>query len=123
MIYLNEQRTIQSSENCRGEITLNASAQRRNKSTDPGVRARVGQRCDCLLTYLGHAVCPEALIGEVSGGTPAGANWETWYDFLMKLVLGSRDCILRIMEKSGEQGKSTVIYSFQLTGKLNNLIV
>jgi hypothetical protein len=36
-----------------------------------------------------------------------------------KLVLGSRDCIiLRIMEKCGEQGETTVIYSFQLSGKL-----
>jgi hypothetical protein len=63
---------------------------------------------------------PEVLIGEVSGGIPAGANWKTWYDFLIKLVLGSRDCILRIMEKCEEQGKTTVMYSFQLSGKFGN---
>ncbi|KAG2171258.1 hypothetical protein INT43_004112, partial [Umbelopsis isabellina] len=92
-----------------GETTLNASSERRNKSSDPEVRARIGQRCDYLLTYKGHAMYPEVLIGEVSGGIPAGANWKTWYDFLMKLVLGSRDCILRAIERCGEQGKTTVI--------------
>ncbi|KAG2172406.1 hypothetical protein INT43_004948 [Umbelopsis isabellina] len=88
-----------------GETTLNASSER-----------RIGQRCDYLLTYKGHALYPEVLIGEVSGGLPAGANWKTWYDFLMKLVLGSRDCILRTIEKCGEQGKTSVMYSFQLSG-------
>ncbi|KAG2174760.1 hypothetical protein INT43_005818 [Umbelopsis isabellina] len=62
-----------------GEITLNASAERRNKTCDPEVRARIGQRCDYLLTYKGHAMCPEVLIGEVSGGIPAGANWKTCF--------------------------------------------
>jgi hypothetical protein len=101
---------------------LNASSERRNKSSDPEVRARIGQRCDYLLTYKGHAIYPEVLIGEVSGGIPAGANWKTWYDFLIKLVLGSRDCILRIIERCGEQGKTTVMYSFQLSGKLTCIL-
>lgn len=61
---------------------------------------------------------PEVLIGEVSGGIPAGGNWKTWYDFLMQLVIGSRDCILRVVDKCGDQAKNTVMYSFQLSGKL-----
>lgn len=30
---------------------------------------------------------PEEVIGGVSGGIPAGANWKTWYDFLTKLEM------------------------------------
>lgn len=75
----------------RGEITFNASA--------------VKQRCDYLLTYKGHPFSPEVLMGEVSGGLPADANLKAWHDLLIKLVLGSRASILRVMNHlDDEQG-------------------
>ena len=104
----------------RGEIALQALSERRNRNTDPQLRAKIGQKCDYTLKFDGLALSPELDIGEISGGIPPGAHWKTWYDFLVKLVLGSRDCIYRIyqeaeVEEAEEDG--VVIYCFQLHGK------
>lgn len=103
----------------RGETSLRASSERRNKDADPELRAKIGQKCDYLLTYKGHAMAPEMLIGEVSGGIPPADNWKCWSDFLVKLVLGCKDCILRIMDVCEENGKGTIMYCFQLHGMLS----
>ena len=43
-----------------------------------------------MLKYRGLGFEPELFIGEISGGVPAAANWKTWYDYVIKLVLGAR---------------------------------
>lgn len=106
----------------RGEVSLKASSERRNEHADPQKRARIGQKCDYLLTFRGLAYQPEVLIGEVSGGLPEAPNWKVWYDFLIKLVLGSRDCLYR-MEKSGSKSdeESVLMYCYQLHGMFVNM--
>jgi hypothetical protein len=104
----------------RGEKSLQASAARRNDKLVPQLRSRIGQKCDYLLRYDAIGSRPELLIGEVSGGLPAAANWKSWQDFLVKIVLGSRDCLYKIYSgcRNLEIGEEQVIiYSFQLHGK------
>jgi hypothetical protein len=71
-----------------------------------------------MLKFDGLSFSPEVVIGELSGGMPPGANWKTWYDFLVKLVLGSRDCICGEYTRRLRLKKAVSLYTaFQLHGK------
>jgi hypothetical protein len=96
---------------------LKASKECRNKLVNPENRAIIGQKCDYILTYKGHSVCPELAIGEISGGLPEGAHWKMWHDYLIKLVLGARDCLERIYQAAKVAEGDIVIYCFQVQGK------
>lgn len=84
---------------------------------DPSENARIGQKTDYILNYLGMGVDAELLIGEISGGLPRATNGKAWHDYLIKLVLGARDCLLRLQDYWGKDD-DRVFYFFQVHGKL-----
>ncbi|KAG2179818.1 hypothetical protein INT43_003601 [Umbelopsis isabellina] len=98
-----------------GETSLKASADRRNWDVDPSEKSRIGQKTDYILNYLGMGVDAELFIGEVSGGLPKACNGKAWYDYLIKLVLGARDCLLRLQDYWGKDD-DRVFYFFQVHG-------
>jgi hypothetical protein len=100
----------------RGETSLKASADRRNRALDPSERGRIGQKTDYILNYLGMGVDAELFIGEISGGLPKAGNCKAWYDYLIKLILGARDCLLRLQDHWGNDD-DRVFYFFQVHGK------
>ncbi|KAJ2960579.1 hypothetical protein NQZ79_g3999 [Umbelopsis isabellina] len=103
--------------------SLPTSAARRNEQADQQIQSKIGQKCDYLLRYDAIGLQPEMLIGEISGGLPAAANWKSWHDF-MKLVLISRDCLARlgaIGAISQSKEDHLVVYAFQLHGRVFKL--
>ncbi|RUP51903.1 hypothetical protein BC936DRAFT_144647 [Jimgerdemannia flammicorona] len=54
-----------------GEVTLNATSERRNKKRDPADRARSGYKMDVLVEFHGLHWKPEIDCGEISLVAPA----------------------------------------------------
>ncbi|RUP48050.1 hypothetical protein BC936DRAFT_145021 [Jimgerdemannia flammicorona] len=73
-----------------GEKSLEATAARRNKGSDPNKRARVGYKVDTAIEYQELDWAPVIGCVEISGGLPRCSRSKEWDDTL-KLGLELRD--------------------------------
>lgn len=83
-------------------------------------RARMGMRVDYRLVSQ-SSMEAELLFGETSGGLSRCAHGKLWYDYLIKLAIGSRDSLLSLMADLSRLDQaapeSLKVFSFQLVGK------
>ncbi|CAB5358204.1 unnamed protein product [Rhizophagus irregularis] len=91
-----------------GETLLEATANRRNKGTDPNDRARIGYKVDVIFEYR---ISWAPVIGcmEVSGGLPRCSRSKEWDD-TRKLGLELRDLWLDAMEKLAGANANEIVW-------------
>ncbi|RUP10420.1 hypothetical protein BC936DRAFT_140009 [Jimgerdemannia flammicorona] len=104
-----------------GEHTLQATAVRRNKDSNPAQRARTGYKVDVLVEFLDLDWRPDISCGEVSGGLPRCSRAKEWRDTL-KLGWELRDMWAMVQDELfSVDASGLVIWGFTTVGKLYSL--
>ncbi|CAB4388117.1 unnamed protein product [Rhizophagus irregularis] len=92
-----------------GETSLEATANRRNKGTDPNDRARIGYKVDVIFEYREIRWIPVIGCMEVSGGLPRCSRSKEWDD-TRKLGLELRDLWLDATEKLADANANEIVW-------------
>ncbi|KAF0547672.1 hypothetical protein F8M41_000550 [Gigaspora margarita] len=97
-----------------GKNSLVNSSERRYLDRDPQSHARIGQKCDLVITSNKLCWFPELLIGEVSGGIlPQCSAHKAWEDKI-RLGIGLRDVLVRLENEL--PGINQAVYGVQVVG-------